>query len=153
MTQKLLFAPGVAMAPHGIIDKLDFSAFLKNPKWVVGFSDITVLHNRITTLNISSIHGVMPRHFLDKKGDASKNLKSLMSILKGDKPEYIIKTNPLNITGKTSGKLAGGNLSIIYSMRGTPNDIETKGKILFLEDLGEYLYHIDRMITNLKLGG
>jgi len=136
-----------------IADRLDFTAFLKHPKWIAGFSDITVLHNRLNKLGIASIHGPMLRHFPKPGGSISESVKSLFAILKGEKPVYKTEPATLNRPGKAKAELVGGNLSIIYSLTGTPYGLKTDGKILFIEDIGEYLYHTDRMMHSLKLGG
>lgn len=130
---------------------LDFSLFRKNPKWIAGCSDITVLHSALGILGIESIHSAMPRGMTSSPEDEI-SMNSLKNALSGISPEYEIEPHPLNRQGMATGVLAGGNLSVIYSLRGTEYDIDTNGKILFLEDVGEYLYHIDRMITNLYLG-
>lgn len=135
-----------------IIEKLDFSPMLCHPKWLVGFSDITVFHLVLNRLGIASIHGVMPAFFLENK-KPSKSFFSLMKALLLGTSVVESVSHSLNRTGNASGELIGGNLSLIYSLQGTPWQIETKGKILLLEDLSEYLYHIDRMMQNLKLSG
>jgi muramoyltetrapeptide carboxypeptidase len=136
-----------------IVDKLRFAALRQNPKWIVGCSDITVLHTLMQkNLHMESLHAIMPRHISDGKKDLS-SLDSLKNALFGNLKEYNLKSDRHNRTGEASGILVGGNLSVLYSMRGTQLDIETTGKILFLEDVGEYLYHIDRMIMNLKISG
>jgi len=132
--------------------QLDFSRFLKMPKWVVGFSDVTVFHSYLNTLGIASLHGVMPRFFLEE-GEPSESLNSLMRLLKRDSFSYLIPPHPLNRSGEAVGELIGGNLSILYSLRGTPLDVDTRGKILFIEDLSEFLYHLDRIMQNFKVGG
>jgi muramoyltetrapeptide carboxypeptidase len=136
-----------------IIDKLDCTNFLKHPKWMVGFSDITILHVCMNNLGVATIHGAMPRYFFDETGLPSENLNSLMQLLSGEKIQYSIKTEKVNKPGKVSGELVGGNLSIISSLQGTKYEIDTFGKILFLEDIDEFLYHTDRMIHQLKLSG
>lgn len=135
-----------------IIDKIDFSQFKKNPKWLVGFSDITVLHNAVSLLHISSLHGIMAKHLTELPYD-SQPVSQLRNILFGNLPAYTIASYPLNKTGEIKGKLTGGNLSVLMGLRGTAFDIDFKDKILFLEDIGERPYHVDRMIRNLKLGG
>jgi len=131
---------------------LDFSHFINNPKWIIGYSDITALHAQIHKLGIKSIHGIMPLNFPadDRENEATESLRKLLF---GYKNNYHFKPHLYNKTGETHGKLIGGNLSVIYSIAGTKYDIETEHKILFLEDLDEYLYHIDRMMMNLKLSG
>jgi muramoyltetrapeptide carboxypeptidase len=133
-----------------IIDKLDFTKFSKNPKWVAGFSDITVFHNHIQThLGIQTLHCTMPFNF----GKDAASTELLRKALLGDINEYIIGNQSLNKQGESTGILCGGNLSILYSLAGTQSDINTSGKILFLEDVDEYLYHIDRMMMQLKRSG
>lgn len=136
-----------------IIDKLDFSGFRKHPKWLVGFSDITILHAAINKLGIATIHGAMPRFFFDENGQSNENLDSLMQLLKGNPVEYKIETQPENRTGSCTAGIVGGNLSIMVSLLGTKYEIDTRGKILFIEDIDEYLYHTDRMMHQLKLAG
>lgn len=136
-----------------IIDKLDFSRFRKHPKWLVGFSDITILHAAINQRGISTIHGAMPRFFFDENGQANENLKTLMELLTGNQAEYKIDARPENRTGKCDAEVIGGNLSIIVSLLGTKYEIDTRGKILFIEDIDEFLYHTDRMMHQLKLAG
>lgn len=132
-----------------IIDKIDFSALKENSKWIVGFSDITVLHNALSRVGVASIHGIMAKHITMK----AEGLENLMSMLFGTEVSYEISAHELNKIGEASGELVGGNLSVLYGLRGTPFDIDYSGKILFIEDLGERLYHIDRMMQNLRLGG
>ncbi len=161
-----------------IIDMLDFSTFVKHPKWIVGFSDITVFHSHVHNLGIGSMHAAMPynlsktfRNFnleiKEHKRKAITNYKlqitngaafnfqvtTLKNSLFGESLSYSIKSNPLNRKGKAEGILVGGNLSILYSLMGSNSEIDTKGKILLIEDLDEYLYHIDRMMMNLKRSG
>ena len=133
-----------------IIDKLNFSNFVKHPKWVVGYSDITALHQHINqNFSIASLHATMPINF-PKNEEATQ---SLLKALFGETLAYTVPSHVLNRTGEASGELIGGNLSLIYALCGSKSDIDTKGKILFIEDLDEYLYHIDRMMMNLKRSG
>ncbi|RLD57183.1 MAG: LD-carboxypeptidase, partial [Bacteroidetes bacterium] len=134
-----------------IIDKINFEKFKKNPKWIVGYSDITVLHSKINRLNIESIHATMPINF-SKSNHNSESVISLRKALFGEPLKYEFKAHKFNKTGIVKAPIVGGNLSILYSLRGTDFDIDTDNKILFIEDLDEYLYHIDRMMQNLKLG-
>ncbi len=136
-----------------IIDKLNFSGFLERPKWLVGFSDITILHACINNYQIPTIHGAMPRYFFNENEEANENLDSLMQILTTGKIEYTVEGTSFNRKGKAKAELVGGNLSIISSLQGTLYDLDTDGKILFLEDIDEFLYHTDRMIHQLKLSG
>lgn len=130
-----------------ILDQLDFSAFKKNPKWIIGYSDVTALHSHIHHFKISTLHAQMCLG-LDTKSELTR--ESLKKVLFGEKIQYNFKTSKLNRFGKAEGKIIGGNLSVLYSLCGSKSAIKTVGKILFLEDLDEYLYHIDRMMQNLK---
>jgi len=135
-----------------IISRVDFSALQSNPKWYSGFSDITVLHMWLNEVcGIISIHGEMPLNFNnpDKTIDTFISLKNAIS---GDLREHSWAGNFYK-PGNAAGELTGGNLSLLYSLIGTQAEPATKGKILFIEDVGEYYYHIDRMITSLKLSG
>lgn len=132
--------------------QLDFSNFRKKPKWVVGFSDITVLHAMLQKEGVCSIHGTMPGFFL-KDGQTTESFTELAKLLKGEIPKVVVPPNELNREGTSTAQMVGGNLSILYSLLGTPLDVQTEGKILFIEDLAEYLYHLDRMMYSLKLAG
>ncbi len=133
-----------------IIDAIDFTAFLKNPKWIIGFSDITVLHSHIHNLGVTTLHAIMPFSVPNALETAKETLKNALF---NTPYQFTIPTNASNKMGTAKGELVGGNLSIIYSLLGSKSAINTKGKILFLEDLDEYLYHIDRMFYNLKRNG
>ncbi len=141
-----------------IIDQLDFSKFIQSPKWLIGYSDITVFHQHINqNLNIATLHATMP---IDYERATTECFESLRKVLFGQNYTIVsqnvsvqnLKNNlskPFNI----KGKIVGGNLSIIYSLLGSPSSINTFEKILFIEDLDEYLYHIDRMMMSLKRSG
>jgi len=133
-----------------IIDKLDFSKFIQNPKWVIGFSDITVLHSHIHNLGIATLHAIMPYSVPKALTEAKETLRQALF---NEDYEIEIPSNSSNKTGNAEGLLIGGNLSIIYSLLGSKSSINTKNKILYLEDLDEYLYHNDRMFYNLKRNG
>ena len=133
-----------------IIDLLDFTKFKKNPKWIMGFSDVTVLHSHLNTLGIASLHSIMPFTVPRAPQEVKETFKN---VLFGKKLEYVIPSKSYDIKGKAKGELVGGNISILYSLLGSKSSIDTKGKILFIEDLDEYLYHIDRMMYNLKRNG
>ena len=136
-----------------IIEKLNFDAFNRNPKWLIGFSDITVLHAAAIRQGVQSIHSVMARG-LTENDPQTDPVAILREMLFGKVPDsYILSPNALNRFGEASGTLVGGNLSVLYGLRGTAFDIQSKGKILFIEDLSEKPYHIDRMLQNFKLGG
>lgn len=134
------------------IETIRWDQFQQSPKWIVGFSDITVLHARINQLGISTIHGAMPRYF-SEAGIQTQSFSTLIDTLQGKPIQYSVKPSEFNRPGTAKGQLIGGNLSIIYSLRGTPHDFDPDNKILFIEDLSEYLYHIDRIMLNLKTGG
>ncbi|MBS3805888.1 MAG: LD-carboxypeptidase [Bacteroidales bacterium] len=133
---------------------LDFHYFARNPKWIVGFSDITVLHNYINQqLHIKTLHAQMPLNF-PREGMDNRSTGLLKNVLFGRPLSYSWDpSRALELRDTLSGTLTGGNLSVICSLSATPYDLHTKGKILFLEDVDEYLYHIDRMMMNLKLSG
>lgn len=134
-----------------IIDKIDFTNFNKKPKWLVGYSDITVFHSHINkNLGIETLHAAMP---LGLENNSSDAVEGIFGVLKGEVPKYAFSCHPLNKAGKATGILTGGNLSVLYSLLGSRSFPEAKGKILFLEDLDEYLYHIDRMMVALKRAG
>ena len=136
-----------------IIDKLDFTKFKKNPKWICGYSDITVFHAYINNaMHQISLHATMPINVQGADIEVY-SLNTMLAILQTGKADYTIDTHPLNRTGIANGELCGGNLSILYSINGSYSDICTDGKILFIEDLDEYLYHIDRMMMCLKRAG
>lgn len=134
-----------------MMDDLNYDEFMKHPKWVVGFSDVTYLHTDISNnLGIQTLHAVMPFSFSKATPEA---IETMRKELFGVKNEFEIAPHELNRIGNAQGILIGGNLSILYSITGTKSGINTSGKILFLEDLDEYLYHIDRMMMNLKRSG
>lgn len=135
-----------------IVDKLDFSALCRHPKWLIGFSDITVLHNAVTNPGFPSVHAIMAKH-LTELASETEAVSRLRDLLFGNFPEYTIPAHPQNRLGKATGKLIGGNLSVIYGLRATPFDLPYEGNILFIEDIAEKPYHIDRMLQNLRLGG
>ena len=135
-----------------IIDKLDFSTFAKSPKWLIGFSDITILHNAISNLGVASIHGIMAKHLTQFPAD-SIHVQKCREILFGQMPTYIVPKHRLNKVGIAQGKLIGGNLSVLIGLRGSQFDLDYKNNILFIEDIAERPYHIDRMMQNLRFSG
>ncbi|OWP74464.1 LD-carboxypeptidase [Flavobacterium oreochromis] len=134
-----------------MVDLLDFTQFKKNPKWIVGFSDVTVLHSHLNTMGYQSIHGIMPVTVAKATKEAKESTR--VALFGDEQLEYEILPHPMNRLGKAKGELVGGNLSILYSLFGSPSAIDCTDKILFIEDLDEYLYHIDRMMMNLKRNG
>ncbi|MGI9531844.1 S66 peptidase family protein [Lutimonas sp.] len=136
-----------------IIDDLDFSKFSEHPKWIIGYSDVTVLHNKVHELGYQSVHGQMPLT-LDLEDPVQKeSIQTLHRTLFGKKLQYKISASEYNRLGESSGQLVGGNLSIVYSMLASDTNLNMNGKILFIEDVGEALYHIDRMMISLKRAG
>jgi muramoyltetrapeptide carboxypeptidase len=137
-----------------IIDRLDFSTFLRQPKWLAGYSDITVLHSHLHNAGVETIHSVMLSGF-PADGSTDSAVASLRAALYGEKIHYETPTlrPDLQRPGTAEGQLVGGNLSLLYALSGSASDISTEGKILFIEDLDEYLYHVDRMMLNLKRSG
>ena len=130
-----------------IIDLIDFTKFKKHPKWVMGFSDVTVLHSHINTLDVATLHSIMPFTVPKAPEEVKQTFKNALF---GIKNSYIIPSKSYDRKGVAKGELVGGNLSIIYSLLGSKSSIDTKDKILFIEDLDEYLYHVDRMLQNMK---
>ncbi len=136
-----------------IIDRIRFSRFEKEPKWIIGFSDITILHAHINTrFHISTLHASMAGAFNDGGADWP-DVQSLRMALTGGIADYSCPPHPLNRTGRTIAPLTGGNLALVAHLTGSVSAVDTKGQILFLEDVGEYLYNIDRMMHQLKRSG
>ncbi len=133
-----------------LVDGLQWAAFIRAPKWLVGFSDICVLHHKVQALGIQSIHGTMALN-IEKNSAFAKN--RLQELLFGEKRNFTFASHPQNQLGKASGTLIGGNLSIIYSLLASPERYDFSGAILFIEDLAEHLYHIDRMMHALRKCG
>ena len=135
-----------------IIDQLDFSAFQNNPKWLIGYSDITVLHSHVhTRFGIETLHATMPLNF----GKDEYSTSTLFKALLGEPLSYETENTGTvkNRSGQATAQIIGGNLSLLYAMQSSASDLDTRGKILFIEDIDEYLYHIDRMIISLKRAG
>lgn len=133
-----------------IVDKLDFSEFKKHPKWIIGYSDITVLHSHIHNLGIETLHATMP---INIEKSSKLSIETLKKSLFGKNLSYEISADEKNKLGNAEGEIVGGNLSVLYSLLGSKSAIKTDGKMLIIEDLDEYLYHIDRMLMNLKRNG
>jgi muramoyltetrapeptide carboxypeptidase len=133
---------------------VDLTRFQQYPKWIIGYSDVTILHQlMLKKTNTVTIHGEMPLHFSSEEGTNNSSFNSIINILKGGYPCYTIPPDPLNLQGQTNGILIGGNLSVLYSLIGTQLEPDMQGKILFIEDTGEYLYHLDRMMMSLYHAG
>ncbi|MCC7378965.1 MAG: LD-carboxypeptidase [Chitinophagaceae bacterium] len=153
----ILFARGGYGAVR-IIDRVDFKKFKRNPKWIIGFSDATVFHSHINeNYRVATIHSKMCNSFPDDWSKAEpmqkETIESINHCLKGQKMKYLFTPNEKNKTGLATGELVGGNLKTLETLAGSKSDIHTDGKILFVEDTGEYLYSIDRMFWNLKRSG
>ncbi|WP_345950173.1 LD-carboxypeptidase [Mucilaginibacter sp. PAMB04274] len=148
---KAIFAARGGYGTVRMIDKVDFSRLKSSPKWLIGFSDITVLHAHIQqNLGMETLHGQMPINIPDA---TSTSLETLRKALFGAEVSYQIPAHPLNRSGKAQGILTGGNLAILVSLSGSVSDFDYEGKILFIEDVGEYLYNIDRLMYTLKRAG
>jgi len=147
---KAIFSARGGYGTLRIIDAIDLTSFINHAKWITGYSDVTVLHSHIHThTGIETLHSTMPINFEND----SESLELLRKSLFGEELNYTYSAHQLNREGEAEGTLVGGNLSLLYALASTPSDIDTKGKILFLEDLDEYLYHIDRMMMQLKRSG
>lgn len=135
-----------------LLPGLDTELIHRNPKWLVGFSDATALHSLLNH-TMETMHAVMPYSLAMEEPQDKESFRTIVRALKGEDPVYTVDAHALNTIGVVSGELVGGNLSVLYSLSGTDYEPEYEGKILFLEDLDEYLYHIDRMILNFELRG
>jgi muramoyltetrapeptide carboxypeptidase len=133
-----------------IVDEINWANMLREPRWIIGFSDITVFQHRLMKLGVQSIHGSMPLNFEKNSPEA---LETMLDILQGEKPIIVCEANATNQLGSAEGILIGGNLSIVFSLLGTDDALNFDGGILFLEDLAEQLYHLDRMFFALKKTG
>lgn len=148
-TAKAVLIAGGGYGTMRVIDDVKFKPLLKYPKWFVGYSDTTAIQSRLATLNIACIHGTMAFQF-PKHEEATLSIKKLLF---GEKIKYTIENHPLNRKGKAEAGIVGGNLSLLYALGGSVDELVTKNKILFIEDLDEQLYHIDRMMLQLKRSG
>ncbi len=146
---KAIFSARGGYGSSRIIDAVDFTNFRKNPKWIIGFSDITAVHCQLQTMGFQSLHAPMPKTFLKDVF----SLKTLENFLFGEKINYTIPSKPINRQGVGTGQVVGGNLCILAHLIGSKSEIDTNGKILFIEDISEYLYNIDRMMIQLKRAG
>lgn len=133
-----------------IVDRIDFANFKKNPKWIIGFSDVTVMHSHMNQMGFQTLHAMMA---ISAPSATVAAKESLRKALFGEKLSYTVPHHSFNKLGKTKGQIVGGNLSVLYSIQGSISEVDYKDRILFIEDLDEYLYHIDRMMTNLKRNG
>ncbi|MEY8849859.1 LD-carboxypeptidase [Psychroserpens sp. XS_ASV72] len=136
-----------------ILDKLDFTTFKKNPKWVIGYSDITALLNEIHNQGVQSIHALMCVSLTEDLSEIEESVETFKSVIFGTPVNYTLKGSKYNRVGEASGQLVGGNLTMLHTMLGSKTSIDVSGKILFIEEIGEYKYHIDRMLQSLKRAG
>lgn len=143
----ILFARG-GYGCARLLQKVDFSGLRKAPRWLVGYSDVTAFHLALYRLGVESLHAAMPFKFTD-----AESVNSLHAALFGEELSLTVAPHRLNVKGAAAGRLTGGNLSIIYSLQATPFELLPSDAVLFLEDVDEYLYHLDRMMLNLALSG
>ncbi|WP_243743929.1 S66 peptidase family protein [Tenacibaculum caenipelagi] len=136
-----------------IIDQLDFTKFKQHPKWVIGYSDITAFHNHIHNLGVETLHAMMGTSMEEKPEETIQTIATFKKALFGEELRYEVLSSKMNRVGETSGELVGGNIAILASMLGSDSQISTDGKILFIEEIGEYKYSIDRMLQSLKRAG
>lgn len=136
-----------------ILDALDFTKFLENPKWIIGYSDITAIHGHVHNLGVETIHGMMGTSMQFDKEKNKQSIETLRKALFGEELNYEISSSKYNREGSVEGKLVGGNLTLLLTMLGSKSSLDTEGKILFIEEIGEYKYHIDRMLQSLKRAG
>ena len=136
-----------------ILDKLDYTKFKSNPKWVIGYSDITAMHNQIHNLGFESMHAMMCTSLQDDTETIKETISTFKDALFGNPLNYTLEGSKFNKDGVVNAAIVGGNLSVLYSMLGSNTSIDTSGKIVFIEDIGEYEYHIDRMLQALKRAG
>ena len=136
-----------------ILDKLNYSKFKQNPKWLIGYSDITALHNQFHNEGFESIHALMCTSMQDDLYTIKETISTFKDALFGKPLSYTLEASQYNKSGVNSGQLVGGNLTMLHTMLGSKTSIDTSGKILFIEEIGEHKYHIDRMLQSLKRAG
>ncbi len=136
-----------------ILDKLDYTKFKQHPKWIIGYSDITALHNQIHNEGFQSMHALMCVSLTEDLDDIKETVNTFTEALFGNPTNYTLEGSRYNREGQASGQLVGGNLTMLHTMLGSSTSIDTSGKILFIEEIGEYKYHIDRMLQSLKRAG
>ncbi|MDA9885633.1 LD-carboxypeptidase [bacterium] len=136
-----------------ILDKLDYSKFRKEPKWIIGYSDITALHNQLHNEGVESIHALMCVSLTKDLSEILDSVETFKSAIFGNLTNYTLEGTEYNREGEATGQLIGGNLTMLHTMLGSDTSIDTSNKILFIEEIGEYKYHIDRMLQSLKRAG
>ncbi|MCR8667112.1 LD-carboxypeptidase [Aestuariibaculum sp. M13] len=156
MDDKTISAIWCARGGYGavrILDKLDFTKFKNNPKWLIGYSDITALHNLMQVKGYESIHAMMCTSLQDDNETIAETIETFRKSIFGEPLSYILEGSNYNQEGSVTAPVVGGNLSLLASLLGSDTSIDTSGKILFIEEIGEYKYHIDRMLQSLKRAG
>jgi muramoyltetrapeptide carboxypeptidase len=136
-----------------ILDKLNWEKFKQNPKWIIGYSDITAIHNEVHNEGIESLHAMMCVNLTKNLSDIEMTISTFKNTIFGKPLSYTLEGSSYNKTGNTSGQLVGGNLTMIHTLLGSKSSVDTRNKILFIEEIGEYKYHIDRMLESLKRAG
>ncbi|MDB0601371.1 LD-carboxypeptidase [Tenacibaculum maritimum] len=136
-----------------ILDRLDFTIFKKHPKWIIGYSDLTAFHNHINNVGVETLHAMMGVSLEDKATVITETIATFKKALFGEQLRYEVGASRYNRKGKASGELVGGNIAILASMLGSESQLDTDGKILFIEEIGEYKYSIDRMLQSLRRAG
>lgn len=136
-----------------ILDKLDYTKFRAHPKWLIGYSDITALHNQFHNQGFESVHALMCTSLTKDLSKIKPTIETFKRVLFGESLSYTLKGSALNKPGSVTGQLVGGNLTLLHTMLGSETSIDTSGKILFIEEIGEYKYHVDRMLQTLKRAG
>ena len=136
-----------------ILDKLDYTQLKKKPKWLIGYSDITALHNDFHNNGFETIHAMMCTSLTADESGLDETIATFKKALFGEPLTYILKGSDYNKIGAVTAPLIGGNLTILHTMLGSKSSIDTSGKILFIEEIGEYKYHVDRMLQSMKRAG
>jgi len=136
-----------------ILDELDFTKFKTNPKWIIGYSDVTAIHNHVHNLGFETLHAIMGTSLQDQIEDISESISTFKDALFGADLKYELTSSKYNKIGEAKGQIIGGNLTLLLTMLGSKSQLSTDGKILFFEEIGEYKYHIDRMLQSLKRAG
>lgn len=136
-----------------ILNKLDYTKFKENPKWIIGYSDITALHNQVHNQGFESIHALMCVSLTKDLSEIKPSIDTFKSAIFGNPKNYELEGSKYNKVGEATGQLVGGNLTMLHTMLGSDESIDTSGKILFIEEIGEYKYHIDRMLQSMKRAG
>jgi len=136
-----------------ILDKLDYTRFLEQPKWIIGYSDITALHNQVHNLGVQSLHAMMCVSLPKDESEIEQTIATFKKAIFGETLSYTLEGSNYNQVGEVTAPIVGGNLTILHTMLGSKTSIDTSEKILFIEEIGEYKYHIDRMLQSLKRAG